>query len=667
MPETEKIPAWRWEENKEHIRALYIDKNTKLDELIHLMERDHAFVATKAQYIRKLGNWKMKKNATQGEWKHAERLIGKRKLEGKDTDIVIKGKVVSANKLRKELGRYGWVQSYGPAASSPQHSPSAIAAITPPDSNSRIVLVDTIPWFQFQNSARLLIKPTDTPNSDNSLANILFSQGDLSLLTDIVLKQSVSIDDATTIEQLRSVIQSQVPQKSDFSMDLQSTALAHDPWLPLIEWVIYRSTNNLLNNLEAYDLLSFISSRTLACTNVGNLVQEICHINGPTTKIILSNLLVAATIRGHSSQARLFLELGADPESKDRTFSSAMSVIQLAAQRHDKHLLAMLLQKGADPNRSDCTIYEVKSPLMLALETPGGFDVLELLVNSGADVNRGYFTHLSIWHGTCPLEQAVWNGEFDCAKLLIDAEASIDNPWILRSAVELKDQKMISLLLGAGMAPNPSLETRISKETQTNLDLAVEIGAVDCVETLIAAGIKSDDQALLRTLDYDDTKMFNLLVAAGLDVNVPQLGIGHELMQSTYPLRVRDINRNSFLSIVAPTRVTSEVAIIQHLLDAGADIDRLSPVPFEYQTPQTALQTAVEWSHHSVSKFLLDKGASPNKRSPASPTPLQQACEDLVNRVRDSSTQREIINALLESGADVNAAPATVVGAQTAL
>lgn len=55
----------------------------------------------------------MKKYSSQGDWKRADALIRKRKVNGKDTEILMNGKLVSAKNLKRELGRYAWQQPYG--------------------------------------------------------------------------------------------------------------------------------------------------------------------------------------------------------------------------------------------------------------------------------------------------------------------------------------------------------------------------------------------------------------------------------------------------------------------------------------------------------------------------------------------------------------------------
>lgn len=60
----------------------------------------------KAQYVRKLNQWHMEKNSTNEKWKFAASQIEKRKLEGKETEILINGTLVPSKKLKKEMARY---------------------------------------------------------------------------------------------------------------------------------------------------------------------------------------------------------------------------------------------------------------------------------------------------------------------------------------------------------------------------------------------------------------------------------------------------------------------------------------------------------------------------------------------------------------------------------
>lgn len=46
MSRADRIPRSEWESNKEHIRALYLDQDKSLDDLVTSMSEEHDFHAT---------------------------------------------------------------------------------------------------------------------------------------------------------------------------------------------------------------------------------------------------------------------------------------------------------------------------------------------------------------------------------------------------------------------------------------------------------------------------------------------------------------------------------------------------------------------------------------------------------------------------------------------
>ncbi|KAJ3542180.1 hypothetical protein NM208_g4235 [Fusarium decemcellulare] len=115
MPQAARIPESDWERNKELVRALYLDQNMKLEQLVGCMKTLHGFSASKAQYVRRLDKWGFRKNYTKAEWDIAGSQVRRRKeKEGKETQLVMNGRPVSAKKLKKQLGRYIWSWTFGP-------------------------------------------------------------------------------------------------------------------------------------------------------------------------------------------------------------------------------------------------------------------------------------------------------------------------------------------------------------------------------------------------------------------------------------------------------------------------------------------------------------------------------------------------------------------------
>lgn len=59
----------------------------------------------KAQYVRRLSRWGIKKNTNSDTWRHVANMIQNRSGAGKDTAIEIDGKTISRKRLMKEMGR----------------------------------------------------------------------------------------------------------------------------------------------------------------------------------------------------------------------------------------------------------------------------------------------------------------------------------------------------------------------------------------------------------------------------------------------------------------------------------------------------------------------------------------------------------------------------------
>lgn len=74
-----------------------------------------------------------------------------------------------------------------------------------------------------------------------------------------------------------------------------------------------------------------------------------------------------------------------------------------------------------------------------------------------------------------------------------------------------------------------------------------------------------------------------------------------------------------------------DVALVEHHLDAGVDIDFVHP-----ELQSTALVAAIEEGRADVALLLLDRGASPTLRSPLEgKTPLEAARAAGLDRVVD--------------------------------
>lgn len=91
------------------------------------------------QYRRMLRKWGFEKNVGQQEWDQALAIVRKRKAEGKDTQLTIDGKVISAKRLDKRSRRpdvRNSVQAFSAASDLPSEANAIIVASTPPSINA---------------------------------------------------------------------------------------------------------------------------------------------------------------------------------------------------------------------------------------------------------------------------------------------------------------------------------------------------------------------------------------------------------------------------------------------------------------------------------------------------------------------------------------------------
>jgi hypothetical protein len=61
---------------------------------------------SKAQYIRQFEKWGFKKNSNRDQWKAIAWKVHQRKSQGKKSEVFIKDRRISDQKLRKEMSRY---------------------------------------------------------------------------------------------------------------------------------------------------------------------------------------------------------------------------------------------------------------------------------------------------------------------------------------------------------------------------------------------------------------------------------------------------------------------------------------------------------------------------------------------------------------------------------
>lgn len=313
-----------------------------------------------------------------------------------------------------------------------------------------------------------------------------------------------------------------------------------------------------------------------------------------------------------------------------------------ASRENDVAAVVALLDAGAAP---DGALPDGTTALHWAAhaERP---DVVEALLAAGAspDARDRY--------GVTPLYLAAENGNADAIRLLLDAGADASqraptDETMLMMAARTGRLPAIERLLERGVDVNG----RESHFGQTALMLAVREGHPSTVELLIGNGADVDAQTRIGP-----TPAF---VPPCKGTGCGSEGVG--INRGGLPDRGRRAATKGGMTALIYAARDGRHEAVDLLLDAGADIE-LAEANGITPLLMAALNNQLEIAHR-----LLAAGADPNADDFWGRTPLFAAVDyrnlDMNNREQDSPTTNnvdrepvlELIRALLDAGADVNA------------
>jgi ankyrin repeat protein len=256
-------------------------------------------------------------------------------------------------------------------------------------------------------------------------------------------------------------------------------------------------------------------------------------------------------------------------------FNTALWTAVSAGQTEEKSLL--LLAKDADVNE---TTWSGVSALHLAAEK--GYQlVVKVLVEKGADVNKGADVHLSTLHGESALHRAVEGGHVEAAKMLLGKGADVgatteggDTP-LHYAAWDAPD--MVQMLLDHGAGPN-------AKDTagETPLHRAADGGNDAAVQTLLAKGgadvqakTELGDSPLHLAIKGGHCEAVKMLLAKGADLRAKNTSgeTPEDLASAPGQERVATV----IAEVVATRRARREAAAMgqHHRLGAGSTLIRV--------------------------------------------------------------------------------------------
>ena len=226
--------------------------------------------------------------------------------------------------------------------------------------------------------------------------------------------------------------------------------------------------------------------------------------------------LIHAVRRGDQEITELLLKAGAYVNYAQ----GSETALVCAVGKCDHKLVEILVKQGADVKITNKNP-KVEPPIVRAVAV-GSTECLEMLLNSGADVNISYS---SICGNTTPILKSVECGILKCLPLLLEAGADVNLPAGGRSPIHEATIKgnieCLNILIKAGADVN------LKGKGKTLIHEATIKGNIKCLDKLVEAGadVNSRDirgtTPVLTAVYLGKTKIVEQLVRLGADVNIP--------------------------------------------------------------------------------------------------------------------------------------------------
>ena len=586
-------------------------------------------------------------------------------------------------------------------------TPSDIAICTPAEIHQRINNFQSIPWFRFQTQLEIdatfavgNVSDTWTPEISINTYSVYAAYTFLKAYSWDVLDYRAKCGRfpiVPTIPSMRAMLTSDV-DSDETSHGQEVAALSSlSTGFELVQAVLYLSTNNLGD--ESFG--RFVKRVTDSSRRW--VLKSIFSYKTPTTEVLADNLLLGACAIDDIDLVLFLLGVGADANVRTHFESALLNAIQYGSVR----LVRLLIEGGAEINPNLEGYHSRKTPLQMALSKAKPVEMVQLLLERGADVNT-----YGSWDSTPHLCSAVMLGCRKTVQMLLNAGASIDR-WdkihgtALQVAAKYDNVEIFHVLLANGCHVEAHLDSFTDRHTCNVMDgyyayisplvHATRNENVSMVKALLEAGANPEprlskglqrflkegatvsqrsgivillvtDTALQTAVRMRNLELIEVLLSAGASLD------GHECGDSPLQIAIKlnddalaDTLLNHGAKIDAPAKwpfgrtavqAASEngnIGLLRLLLSDVSDTWRIQRInaPPSRVGGRTSLQAAAENGHVEVLQFLLGLGANVNSL-PAERfgvTTLQAAA---------LSGSLIIANIVLMAGADTGTPPGTV-------
>jgi len=383
---------------------------------------------------------------------------------------------------------------------------------------------------------------------------------------------------------------------------------------------------------------------TVGCEDKLNKLTE------PTKPIEQTKLLHQAATDGDVEQVKLLISKGADVNAEDE---EQKTPLHYAAKSGKMEVVQLLVEAGADVNVEP-------GPLFVAV-AKDHTTVAEYLIAHGAVVNGG--------GGWTPLQEASYSSSIEMVELLIDKGADVNaGLWTaLHGAVSEGRRDIVELLIQKGADVNAG--------PWTALHSAVNEGRKDIAEVLLANGadLNAKDKRGYTPLYYaicnEDLDTAKLLIDRGADIQTKDLkgytplhwSAMKESKEITQLLLAKGSDFNAKSNDGETPLFFAQRDVAELLIAKGADVS------IKDNSGRTALHTAAENGQKDLAELLIARGADMNAKDKEGSTPLYIAvghdykvAELLINKGADGDIKMESGQTLLQLAQERKSIESTV-------
>lgn len=459
------------------------------------------------------------------------------------------------------------------------------------------------------------------------------------------IEQAIRAQDFKRARALVKADPSLLKRKFDYAkMTLLHLAAAYDRAQDVKFLIDLGADVNALDREESTPLHYSVSAETSAALRL--LLDAKANVNAKTKSG--ATPLHLAVSRRATAAAKLLLEHGADPNFAD---VRGRSPLQIAVEFRDADIIKLLIAHKADRKRAD---KRGRLPFEIAMSHYKD-NLAAILLPDDYDVNtkddRGYPL----------LRRACNHNNLDLVKVLIarkvDLNATTRHGAALHLAAELGNTTLAKMLLDAGADVNVK-----GRHGRTPLFDAASSGGFEMVKLLLARGADIDakndfGESLIHSAAFSgNVELVRMLLKRGADVNAKG-NIGRTPLHAASGSRLDKDGKVALLLLDAganPAAKTTngslpihgaanieKIALVKRLIKEGSPAD---PVDKSGETP---LHNAAHRGNALLVKYLLKAGAKPN--------PVEDRESPLHVAVQYGRKNKEVVQLLLDAGADVNA------------